>query len=91
MTAKNQIPCKVEKLLERDLGDEIVVLSPEGRELHSFEGSASFIWGKIDGQRTVDEILAAITEEYQVEPADAQSDLELFIAKLKSLSLIILC
>jgi hypothetical protein len=91
MNEKSAIPRKAVKLLERDLNDEIVVLNSDGRILHTFEGSACFIWGKIDGQRTVEEILSAIVEEYQVEPGTARIDLERFLGELKGLSLIELC
>jgi hypothetical protein len=88
MADKGRIPQKTESLLERDIGDEVVVMSPEGNVLHTFEGSAHFIWNMIDGARTVDDILAGITGEYQVETSAARSDLEKFLADLQGLALI---
>ncbi len=88
MTEDSRTPKKMEKLLEREIDDEIVVLSPEGKFLHSFEGSARFIWSLIDGLRTIDSILDSIIEEYQVEPGTARNDLENFLAELQDLSLI---
>jgi hypothetical protein len=88
MAEKNQIPQKSEKLLERDIDDEIVVMSPKGDELYTFVGSARFIWSMIDGVRPIDDILARVTDEYQVEASIAQRDLETFIAELRSISLL---
>jgi hypothetical protein len=88
MTEGNQIPKKNESLHERIIGDEVIVLSSEGNELHTFEGSARFIWGMLNGVRTVDDILALITEEYQVEAATAARDLDNFLEELRRLSLI---
>jgi methyltransferase-like protein len=84
----NPIPQRNDNLLERDLDDEIIVMSPEGNVLHTFEGSARFIWGMIDGTHTIEAILDGITEEYQVGTATARSDLEKFLAELQELSLI---
>jgi hypothetical protein len=88
MAEDSRRPRKAERLLERELDEEIVVLSPEGNVLHSFEGSARFIWRLIDGNRTIDAILDAVTEEYQVEPATARTDLEIFLEEIQGLSLI---
>jgi hypothetical protein len=88
MADEGRIPQKTESLLERDIGDEVVVMSPEGNVLHTFEGSALFIWNMIDGARTVDGILAGIIGEYQVEASAARSDLEKFLAELQGLALI---
>jgi hypothetical protein len=90
MAERISIPSKAEGLLERDLNDEIVVLTPEGKVLHSFAGTARFIWERIDGRRSIGDLLSAITEEYQVEPEVAQRDLEAFVSKLQGLALIAL-
>lgn len=88
MLGNEAIPIKKDDLLERDLSDEIVVMSKEGKVLHSLEGSARFIWGTIDGVRTIDAIVECLTEEYQVAPPIARSDLESFLSELQKLSLI---
>jgi Coenzyme PQQ synthesis protein D (PqqD) len=87
MIGNDAIPVKTDYLLERDLGDEIVVMSPEGKFLHTFEGSARFIWSLIDGVRTIETLVECITQEYQVSTSIARSDLESFLAELRSLSL----
>jgi hypothetical protein len=88
MVENEVIPIKSEELLERDLGDEIVVMSKDGKVLHTFEGSARFIWGIIDGVRTIDAMLECVTEEYQVATPVARSDLASFLSELRKLSLI---
>jgi hypothetical protein len=88
MAMNDRIPRKKQGLLEKEIEDEIVVMSPEGNVLHSFEGSARFIWGMIDGRNSLDRIAIGMTEEFQVENAQAQSDLDTFIVELEKLSLV---
>jgi hypothetical protein len=88
MENNDAIPTKRDDLLERDLNDEIVVMSPEGKVLHTFEGSARLIWSLIDGVRTIETLVECITEEYQVAASTARSDLDSFLAELQRLSLI---
>ena len=88
MDTKDRIPKKTVDLLERDIEGEIVVMSPAGNVLHTFEGSALFIWKMMDGARTMEQIAALMTEEYLVEAEAARSDLETFMAELQKLSLV---
>lgn len=88
MEDKNAIPMKRDGLMERDLDDEIVVMSPEGKLLYTFEDSSLFIWNLIDGVRTIETLVECITEEYQVSATAARSDLDSFLAELRRLSLV---
>jgi hypothetical protein len=90
MIEDNIVPQKKENALERELDDQVVVLSPDGNELITFEGSARFIWDRIDGVRTIEQILDGITEEFQVEASVARKDLEVFLVELQGRSLILL-
>jgi methyltransferase-like protein len=42
-----------------------------------------FIWEHIDGARSVDEIIAALTEEYDIDPPAARNDTMAFIESIK--------
>jgi len=88
MIDMNSVPSKTEGLMERSLNDEIVVLSSKGDVLHTFSGTARFIWSMIDGNRTIESIARAMTDEYEVDEETARSDLERFLGDLLSLSLI---
>jgi len=43
---------------------------------------AEFIWQRLDGEKPLDEIIADITAEFDVEPARAQGDVRLFVETL---------
>ena len=49
---------------------------------------ADFIWQRLDGERTMAEILAAIVDDFAVEPEQARADLAELIGQLKEKGLI---
>jgi hypothetical protein len=81
-------PRKMPNLLERDIGEETVVLSEDGRVLHSLAGTAKLIWSLIDGQAATWSLVEGIVAEYQVTEEVARADLESFLSQLESLSLL---
>jgi hypothetical protein len=61
--------------ISTDLGGEVVILDMQSEEYFSFDGVGARIWEMIETPTTVREILAAILQAYDVEPARAESDL----------------
>jgi hypothetical protein len=58
-----------------DLGGEVVILDMQSEEYFSLDGVGTRIWEIIETPTTVREILTAILDAYDVEPARAESDL----------------
>jgi len=52
------------------------------------EGTAASIWSAIDGQRTVDDVVAMVAEEYALPPDDIRADVEAFVADLAERGLV---
>ena len=69
--------------ISRNLGDEIVLMSKDGQEIHSFEDSGLLVWQHISEGKTPREILDSILEEYDVSEDQARSDLEVFFKDLR--------
>jgi len=69
--------------IERDLGDEVVLMSSDGQEIHSFEDTAFWIWKKIKEGITPDKIISELIDEYDVEEESARKDFIDFILDLK--------
>lgn len=82
------IPRKCDNLLERDLGDAIVVMTQAGEVLHTLKGSALFIWRLMDARLTEDSLVAALMDEYEVEAGQAGKDLQTFLQALTVSNLI---
>ena len=49
---------------------------------------ADFIWQRLDGEHTLDELLAAIVGHFTVEPERARADMLEFIGKLQEQNLL---
>jgi hypothetical protein len=83
------VPAKAVGIMERVIGDDIIVLSQKGNLLHTLSGTGRFIWERIDGKRTLDEVLSAMVDEYQVDEEVAASDLRTFLGSLLDGGLIV--
>ena len=57
-------------------------MHPDTSELHNFNEVATRVWELVDGQRTVAEIAAVITDEYEVDQAVAEADILAFLDEL---------
>ena len=82
MEQGTRIPRRRPDLIERDMGEAIIVMAETGEVLHTLEGTAPFIWRLIDGSHSIDMILDRLQSEYDVARDQATSDLDVFLKKL---------
>lgn len=76
------------KFIERDLGDEIVLMSQDGQEIHSFEDTALSIWKSIKSGSSPEKIVIEILNEYKVEEDIIRNDLSDFLTDLEQKGII---
>ena len=81
------------KLLKRQIaGDAFLV--PVGKEIYDSNGlfflteAGEFIWDRLEKAESAKDILNAILDEYDVEQAVAQQDVDAFLEKLRTLDII---
>lgn len=78
-------------LLREVAGNHVVV--PTGKAALDFSGmitlndAGTFLWKLMDTDRTEQELLSALLDEYEVGEATAKVDLSEFLAKLRSADL----
>jgi len=58
----------------REIDGSIVIISPERSMVHELNPTASFIWKKVDGKRTTDEIAEQLAAEFDVTRESALAD-----------------
>ena len=75
-------------LVAQSVDGELLILNREQEEIHQLNPVASFIWNKLDGQITQEQLVMAISEKYEVDQAVAKHDLEALIHQLSDLKLI---
>jgi len=67
---------------------EAVILSLETKVLRGLNPVGSRVWELIDGQRSVEEIITAIVQEFDVTPQAAAEDVRGFVRELLDKSLV---
>jgi coenzyme PQQ synthesis protein D (PqqD) len=66
----------------RLIAGEAVILSLDTKVLRGLNAVGSRVWDLIDGQRTVEEIIDIIVEEFDVPRGQAAEDVEAFARQL---------
>lgn len=85
---------KIEKefILREIAGDYILV--PVGSTALQFNGLltvneiGAFLWERLKKETTIDELTAAVLEEYEVDEGTARRDVEEFVASLQKVGVI---
>jgi hypothetical protein len=80
--SKQEIPQHHPSIIWRVLDDGVVVVSPQQGQVRVLNQVGTTVWGLIDGRRTVADLAAALTEQYNVSPEEAGRDLRAFLAEL---------
>jgi methyltransferase-like protein len=76
------IPVPSQDFCVRQVGEETVFLAETGNQIHSLNAIGSYIWQQIDGNHSLQDILEAICQTYDVDAAQAESDLMAFMDEL---------
>jgi hypothetical protein len=85
-----QVYGKSAAMVHRRIADE-TILVPIRRDvadldaIYALQGVAPRIWELADGERSVREIVACLVEEYEVDPATAQSDIVDLLTQLEAI------
>jgi hypothetical protein len=67
----------------REIDGVVFILEPDTGELHSFNDVGNRIWQLVDGSRTVEAIVAVISDEYDVDHRAALDDVFAFLEQLQ--------
>jgi hypothetical protein len=70
------------KTAYRILAEEAIVINFDSSFFYNLNPVGTFIWERCDGSHSIDEIAAALAQEYEVEPEEAARDCREFIQEL---------
>ena len=82
------------EFIARDIAGELVLV-PVGTAAKNYGGLVTcnevgaFIWKKLEGGMTMDELVGAILDEFEIDEPTAKKDAEEFIEKLKKINAVI--
>jgi hypothetical protein len=72
----------------REIDGEIVVLGNGGSDYMAINETGVLLWSRLEAGATIDELVSAITEVYEVTPEMARVDVEEFVAELRKRALL---
>jgi hypothetical protein len=77
-------------LKARTVEGETVLLDRAGGRVHQLNATASFVWSKLDGRTSADDVAAAVAEAFDVEPETAARDVNALLEQFRTLNLLVL-
>jgi hypothetical protein len=63
----------------RTIDGEAIVITPDDSTLHTLNDTATFIWDRADGTRTLDAIVVEMLDEFEVDEATLRKDALAFV------------
>jgi hypothetical protein len=87
MTGLNSILSHSPSVVTRKTGNEYVLVPvanniADMNSVYTLNETGAFIWEKIDGKRTVSEIITAVTAEYEIDNETASADVFEFVGNM---------
>lgn len=80
-----------DQFIQADHDDELVMMSLEQGAYFGLNSVAKDIWRALETPQSIDDIVNAMTREYNVSQSECLASVESFIEKLKSLNMIKSC
>jgi hypothetical protein len=75
-------PCKSKETAGRLMGDEAIIVNFTSSFFFNLNPVGTFIWERCDGQHTLEQIAADLTDEFEVSSEEAARDCREFIDSL---------
>ena len=84
---------RVEGVILRAIADQSLLVPIRGgladlQQIYALHGVGACIWEHLDGSRTLDDVLIAVVNRYEVTANDARADIRAFIESLASSKLV---
>ena len=77
-----------ENLFSTEINDTLIILNTETGSYLELNSSAKFIWEKIEQEKNYQNVLKAITEEYELSETEAKNSLDKFLLKASEKNLL---
>ncbi|HOW28117.1 MAG TPA: PqqD family protein [Elusimicrobiota bacterium] len=76
------------RLAQRKIAGTLFIVDPRHACLHQPHGSGETIWEMVRSGNTIPEMVEALCDDYDVEPARAEKDIRRFLRELRRKKLI---
>lgn len=75
-------------LFSTEINDTLIILNTDTGSYLELNSSAKFIWEKIEQEKNYQNVLKAITEEYELSETEAKNSLDKFLLKASEKNLL---
>lgn len=82
MVSLNQIPVPKTDVIGQRIDQELVLVLTDKAQVKVINESGAFIWQQVDGSRSIREIAELVSQEYEIDIAQAEEDVLSFIIEL---------
>ena len=91
--SSERIARKEDELVSRHIAGETIVVPIRGRladlqQIYVLNPVAEFIWERLDGQKSLGEILQDVVDAFDVERGKAEDDVQAFVTELTAAGLV---
>jgi hypothetical protein len=88
-SSEEKLQLKVDDVVWRDVGDELVVLELSTSAYLTLNGSAKHLWEGLASGATSDALVQMLVDRYQITTQQARSDTEAFLSALAERELLV--
>lgn len=81
--------CRNPKLPSQQIQGQVVIVVPARSELHQLDEVGTFLWDELKTRRSAPDLARAVSEEFDVDPAQAEKDVRAFLNALDEKGLLI--
>ncbi len=82
------VPARNEDIVWRNLDGEAVLLNPNNGKYFGMNAVGCSFWEKMDGERTLDQIIDMLLEEYSVDRQTLEKDINELVSTLEEKQII---
>jgi hypothetical protein len=90
---RDEILVRSESVVARVVAGETLIVPVRAKvgdlaSIYSFNATGTLIWKLLQSPKTVEQLTAAIAQEYEVDPAQAERDVTDFVNEMKAVGLV---
>jgi hypothetical protein len=90
---REQVLVRSQSVVARVVAGETLIVPVRAKvgdlaSIYSFNGTGTLIWKLLASPKTISQVAAAVAEEYDVEPAQAERDVTDFVSEMKGVGLV---
>jgi hypothetical protein len=74
--------CRDSKLPSQEIQGRTVIVVPARSEMHQLDEVGTFVWGELKTKRSAQELARALCGEFDVDPDQAEKDVDAFLRLL---------